>query len=197
MNKEDQLRHYIQSQGIIKTKELEFLGISRTHLATLVQSGEVVRLARGIYANSALEIDSQFFLAQVCKQVPMGIVCLLSALEFHKLGTQNPSEIWLAIPSHSHRPVVNYPPIHLVEFSFAPFSLGIQNFPYLGTDIRVYSPAKTVVDCFRYRNEIGLETAMEALKEYLRRFTTSEEIMEYAEKCRISQTIEHYLEALQ
>lgn len=197
MTKEDQLRHYIRSQGIVKTKELEFLGIPRKHLTSLLQSGEVVRLARGIYADSALEMDSQFFLAQVCKQVPMGIICLLSALEFHKLGTQNPSEVWVAIPSHSHRPAIAYPPIHLVEFSFAPFRLGIQNFPYLETDIRVYSPAKTVVDCFRYRNQIGLDTAMEALKDYLRQYSSSEEIMEYAEKCRISQAIKHYLEALQ
>jgi len=198
MTNTNKLLEIVRERGIVRAKELNDFGILRKELRAALEAGQLVRLARGIYAESSVAVSPRLLLAQVCKQIPAGVVCLLSALQYHNLGTQMPSEVWIAVPGHSHRPVSDYPPIHLVEFSKTAYSLGIEHAEYKQAEIRVYSPAKTVVDCFRFRNAIGLDVAMEALKDFLGKpGNTTDELMEYALSCRISTVLKPYVEALQ
>lgn len=192
------LLEIVRERGVLRAKELDDLGIARKHLTAALEAGQLIKLGRGIYAEADVPVNQNLLLAQVCKQIPSGIVCLVSALQFHKMGTQTPSEIWIAIPGHSHRASSDYPPIHLVEFSATAYKLGIEYSKYKEAEIRVYSPAKTVVDCFRFRNAVGLDVAMEALKDYMRKpGNTTDELMEYAVSCRISTVLKPYVEALQ
>ena len=194
----DRLLKIVRERGVLKAKELDDFGIARKHLTDALEAGQLIRLGRGIYAEADVPVSPHLLLAQVCKQIPSGVVCLVSALQFHKLGTQTPSEIWIAVPGHSHRPTSDYPPIHLVEFSATAYRLGIEYSEYKQTEIRVYSAAKTVVDCFRFRNSIGLDVALESLKDYLGKpGNTADELMEYAISCRISTVLKPYVEALQ
>jgi len=198
MTDTNKLLEIVRERGVLRAKELDDFGIARKQLTAALEAGQLIRLGRGIYAEADVQISPKLYLAQVCKQIPSGVVCLISALQFHKMGTQTPSEVWIAVPGHSHRPSSSYPPIHLVEFSATTYSLGIEYSEYKQTEIRVYSPAKTVVDCFRFRNAIGLDVALEALKDYLGKpGNTSAELMEYAVSCRISTVLKPYLEALQ
>lgn len=198
MNDTERLLEAVRERGVLRAKELKDLGIARRQLGAAVEAGQLVRLGRGLYAEANEPVSPKLLLAQVCKQIPSGVVCLLSALQFHKLGTQTPSEIWIAVPGHSHRPVSDYPPIHLVEFAPLVHGIGIEYSKYKQTEIRIYSAAKTVVDCFRFRNAIGLDVALEALKDYLRKpGNTTGELMKYAVSCRISTVIKPYVEALQ
>lgn len=198
MNDINRLLEIVRERGVLRAKDLGDFGIARKLLTDALKAGQLIRLGRGIYAEAAVPVSPQLLLAQVCKQIPLGVVCLVSALQYHKLGTQTPSEIWIAIPGHSHRPSSDYPPIHLVEFSPTAYSIGIEYSEYKETEIRVYSAAKTVVDCFRFRNSIGLDVALEALKDYLNKAgNTTNELMEYAVSSRISTVLKPYLEALQ
>jgi predicted transcriptional regulator of viral defense system len=198
MTDTDRLLEIVRERGIIRARELDTFGIARKHLTDALETGQLVRLSRGIYAEADVPVTPKILLAQVCKQIPSGVVCLISALQFHNLGTQTPSEIWIAVPGHSHRPTSDYPPIHLVEFSPTAYRLGIEYSEYKQTEIRVYSPAKTIVDCFRFRNSIGLDVALESLNDYLRKpGNTADELMEYAINCRISTVLKPYVEALQ
>ncbi len=194
----DELLSLVRSKGIIRARDLEEFRLTRKNLQKAVDLGLIVRLGRGLYADADVQENPDFFFAQVCKQIPAGVVCLVSALQFHKLGTQTPSEIWIAIPRHSYRPFIDYPPVNLVEFSPAAYELGIQHFDFKQTDIRVYSIEKTVVDCFRFRNQLGMDVALEALKEYLARPGVAiDKLMQYAVRCHISTVIDPYVKALQ
>ena len=136
-------------------------------------------------------------LAQACARVTHGIVCLLSALQFHGLGTQNPERVWMAIHPKSARPRIDYPPLHVVRFSGLALSEGVEEHRTSDGLIRVYSVAKTVADCFRYRNKIGLDVALEALRECRReRRATLDELWHYATIDRISTVMRPYLEAI-
>lgn len=194
----DELLGLFRTKGIVRSRDLTEFGIARKNLQTAMDRGLIMRLGRGLYAEADVEITPDFFLAQVCKQIPAGVVCLVSALQFHKLGTQTPSEISIAIPRHSHRPIIDYPPVNLVEFSPTAYELGIEYFNFKQTAIRVYSVEKTVVDCFRFRNQLGLDVVLEALKEYLARPGVAvDKLMQYAVRCHISTVIEPYVKALQ
>lgn len=198
MSNSDKLLAMVRDKGIIRAKDLNNSGIARKELKTALEQGQLVRLGRGLYAEANVSISPAFLLAQICKQIPAGVVCLVSALQFHKLGTQTPSEVWIAIPRHSYRPVSFYPPINLVEFSPTAYELGIEVFDFKGAAIRVYSQEKTVVDCFRFRNLIGIDVALEGLKDYLAGpHADADKLMQYAVKCHISTVIEPYVKALQ
>lgn len=127
--------------------------------------------------------------------VPSGVVCLLSALRFHEVGTQNPHQVWLAIHPKARLPRVQQPPLHIVRFSGPALELGIEVHELEGKPVKVFSAAKTVVDCFRYRNKLGLDVALEALRDLLARGGSPDEVWKLAQACRIASVMQPYLEA--
>ena len=145
----------------------------------------------------AAGVTEHHTLAEACVRVPHGVVCLLSALRYHDLTTQAPFEVWLAVETDKWRPVVDYPPLRIVRFSGAAFTEGVEEHLVEGVTVRVYGVAKTIADCFKYRNKIGLDVALEALRDVRdRRLATNDALWRYAQVCRVANVMLPYLEAL-
>lgn len=187
----------VRRQGVIRPKDLNKQGISTKYLSLVHAEGSVHRIARGVYALADAEASEHHSLVEASTQVPKGIICLLSALRFHELTTQSPFEVWMAIEEKAWKPAVVYPPIRFVRFSGEAWRYGagehrIGNFP-----IRVYSPAKTVADCFKYRNKIGLEVAIEALRDvWGQKRATMDELWRAAAVCRVQNVMKPFIESL-
>jgi len=187
----------IRKIGVMRTKDFESLGLSRTQLQRFCRRGQIQRVGWGLYTLPNTEFSINHTLAQACKKVPHGIGCLLTALRFHALTTQSPYEVWLAIDPKARRPKDNGPPLRIVRFSGRALEEGVEEHKAEGIKVRVYSPAKTVADCFKYRNKIGLDVALEALKEGWReRRFTMDQLWRYAKICRVSNIMRPYLESL-
>jgi Predicted transcriptional regulator len=162
----------------------------------MVRRGEIQRVGRGVYRplDEATEMDS---VAAVCARVPNGIVCLLTALAIHRIGTQLPPDVWIALDRKSRKPKIHDLPVRLVRFSGAMLTYGVEGHAIQGVNARITSPARTVVDCFRYRNKIGIDVALEALKESLRtRRATVDAIIRAAQVCRVYSVMSPYLQAV-
>ena len=171
--------------------------MSRTSLSRLTQKGEIERVARGLYLRPEAEITEHHSLVEAACQVPRGIICLLSALSFHDLTTQSPFEVWMALNVKSGRiPKVTYPALHVVWFSGAALEYGVEEHILEGHSVRVTSAAKTVADCFKYRHKIGIDVAVEALRDYLRRAKSWDSLWEACRVCRMTRVMEPYLAAL-
>ncbi len=187
----------VKKAGILRPRDLETHGIPRIYLRMAVDQGAIMRVGRGLYVAGGTRPTEHHSLAQASKRVPKGVVCLLSALRFHDLTTQSPFEVWLAIGEKARLPKSDNPPLHIVRFSHKALAYGVQEHRVEGVAVRVFSPAKTVADCFRYRNKIGLDVALEALRECRRkRRATSDEIWRAAKACRVANVMRPYLEAL-
>jgi predicted transcriptional regulator of viral defense system len=183
--------------AFFRPSRMEEVGVSRYQLRSLIRRGVVERVARGLYRFRDAEPTEHYSLAMACARVPNSIVCLLSALSVHEIGTQLPREVWLAIPHKAEPPRVPELKLRLVRFSGAAWTYGIQDTAFEGVPARVTSPARTVVDCFRYRNKVGLDVAMEALRDTVRsRKATISEINRAAEVFRLQTVITPYMEAL-
>ncbi|MEA5517318.1 type IV toxin-antitoxin system AbiEi family antitoxin domain-containing protein [Nodularia sp. UHCC 0506] len=197
MSKTQQVLDYAREKGIIRAKDIEAQGIHRQYLKRLEQQGLLIRSARGIYTFAEAEITEGHTLAETAKRVPSGVICLLSALSFYGLTTQAPFEVWLAIP-HKHRPPKdNLLPLKIVYMSGKSLCEGVEEHLIEGVNVRVYSLAKTVVDCFKFRNKIGLDVALEALRECWReRRCSIDELWDYAKICRVHNVIRPYLNSL-
>ena len=183
--------------GIIRPRDLEEYGIPREYLRRLCDKGVLERQSRGIYTLRGAELTEHHSLVQACKRLPKGVVCLLSALRFHGLTTQSPFEIWMAIDRKARLPKVEGMPLRLVRFSGEALTEGIERHRIEGVDVSVYCPAKTVADCFKYRNKIGLDVALEALRECRReRRCTMDDLWRFAKVCRVANVMRPYLEAL-
>jgi len=183
--------------AFFRPRDIEPLGVSFSELQRLVSEGTVEKVSPGLYRLAATEPNELETIAMVASAIPTGIVCLLSALRIHNIGTQSPHAVWLALERRARKP--SRPParLRIVRFSGAMLSYGVQERPVLGVRVRVTSPARTVVDCFRYRNKIGLDVALEALREAVRsRVARVDEIMRAAEVCRAQTIMRPYLEAL-
>lgn len=186
-----------ESQGMIRVRDAEDRGIHREVLRRLTEQGRLVRVARGTYAPASSDPSTHHDLAVAATRVPQGVVCLLSALAYHEIGTQLPHEVWMTIDRRARKPHVDQPPMRFILASGAALELGIETVEIDGVSVRIYNPAKCVVDCFRYRRHVGLEVAVEALRETLRlRRATASEIDEYARKCRVGSVVRPYLEAV-
>jgi predicted transcriptional regulator of viral defense system len=186
----------VKRLGVARPRDLLLLGIRREYAQRLLERGALVRVARGLYAVPDAEISSHRSLAEVAKAVPGGTVCLLSALRFHRLTTQSPSEIWIAVDVHAWKPRNTSFPVRTVYFSGPALTQGIEIHEIDSVPVRIYSAAKTVADCFKYRNKIGPEVAVEALKDYLKRHRRgADELWRFAKVCRVSNVIRPYLEA--
>jgi predicted transcriptional regulator of viral defense system len=181
--------------GIFRSRDLG--GISRQYLRLAEEQGKVTRVARGLYMASDANVTEHHDLALAAKRVPHGVVCLLSALRFHELTTQMPFEVWLAIDPKARLPKTEYPPLRIVRFSRTALTHGAAPHIIEGVTVRITTPAKTVADCFKYRNKIGLDVALEALRDCCReRKATLDEIWEAAKVCRVANVIRPYMESL-
>jgi predicted transcriptional regulator of viral defense system len=186
-----------RKRGLIRPRDLEPLGLSRVTLTRLVRQGALTRVARGLYALPNRSISEHTALAEVARKHPQAIVCLLSALRFHELTTQSPFEVWLAIPNKARAPKLDYPPLRIVRFSGPLLAEGVEEHSIDGVPVRITSVAKTVADCFKYRNKIGLDVALEALREAWKgRRVGMDELWRYARLCRVANVMRPYLESL-
>lgn len=187
----------LRDEGLLRPRKLTALGIPRSTLQRLLEAGEVERVARGLYSLPGRLLSTHQSLLEVSTQVPEGVICLLSALSYHGIGTQLPHEVWIAIGSKARKPTVSQVPIRVVRFSAQALDHGVETREIGGVELRVTSPAKTVADCFKYRNKIGLDIAVEALREGWqdRRFRPAE-LSAAARVCRVDKVIRPYLEAL-
>lgn len=182
---------------MLRPRDLQAVGISPGYLNQLHLQGILARPSRGLYVSASAEPREHQSLAEACKRVPHGIICLLSALQFHELTTQAPFEVWMTISEKARLPRLEYPPLRIVRSSGKALAFGIQRVQIEGVPIQVYSPAKTVADCFKYRNKIGLDVAIEALRDCLQqRQATMDELWDAAKVCRMANVMRPYLEAM-
>ena len=197
MSKTQQVLELAREMGAIAAKDVEALGIHRQYLKRLEQLGLLIRSGRGIYTYVDAEITEKHSLVEAALRVPHGVVCLLSALSFHELTTQAPFEIWLAIDQKARSPKEAILPLRIVYMSGQALSAGIESHSIEGVPVRVYCLAKTVADCFKYRNKIGQDVALEALRSCCQqRRCTIDELWHYAKICRVQNVIRPYLESL-
>ena len=172
-------------------------GIHPEHIRRLVRAGQLTRVGRGLYAVPTPRTTEHHTLAEIATRVPKGVFCLLTALRFHGLGTQNPREVWLAVDRRGGIPRVDFARIRLVRISGAALTSGIDVHNIENVAVRITSPARTVVDCFKFRNKTGLDVAVEALREYRRlRKGTADELWRHADRLRMTRVMRPYWDAL-
>ena len=193
----DKVLDLVREVGVIRPRDLEAAGIPGSYLSRLARNGELDRVGRGLYTLVDAAPSEHRSLAEVAKRVPRGVVCLFSALRFHELTTQTPFEVWLAMGQKDRTPRPNGTRLRIVRFSGKARTSGIEAHIIEGVQVHVYSPAKTVADCFKFRNKIGIDIAVEALRDCLdQRRCTTDELFEYARVCRVSRVMRPYVEAL-
>jgi predicted transcriptional regulator of viral defense system len=193
----DKVLELVKKAGVLRPRDLEPYGIPRVYLSRLHAAGKLQRIGRGLYVLPGTNVSEHRSLAEACKRIPNGVICLLSALRFHELTTQSPFEVWLAIGEKAWRPRVEYPPLRIVRFASAALSAGVEEHRIDGVSVPVFIPAKTVADCFKYRNKIGLDVAIEALRECWRSKRCSmDDLWQYAKICRVQNVMRPYLESL-
>ena len=191
------IMQYIGQHGMVRPRDIEAIGLPREYLLRLHRQGRLNRSGRGIYSLPDATVTEHHSYAEVAKRVPEAVICLLSALVFHNITTQCPASVWISLGQGARKPVLTSPSLRIVRLSGPSRTQGIENHQAEGVPVRVYSVAKTVADCFKFRNKIGLDVAMEALKDALRqKRATIDEIYRYAKICRVSNVIRPYMEAL-
>jgi predicted transcriptional regulator of viral defense system len=188
----------VREAGVLRARDLEQHGIPRIYLQRLKDRGLIQRVGHGMYTLQGAVLTERHSLAEACKRIPGGVVCLLSALRFHGLTNQNPFEVWMAVARKAWRPKAGTLPLRLVFASGPAFSEGVEEHDVEGVRVRVYSAAKTVADCFRYRNKIGVDVAVEALRDFRKRHPKDlDDLWRFSEIDRVSRVIRPYLESLQ
>jgi predicted transcriptional regulator of viral defense system len=184
-------------KGMLRPSDLDAIGTHRVVLTRMTAKGLLEKVGRGIYRLPESQPSEHESLSSIATKVPQAVFCLLSALQFHALTTQLPRQVWIAMPRGSHTPKIDYPPVRMVQFAGSAYSEGIELFERDQVKLRVYGVAKTVADCFKYRNKIGLDVALEALKDARAQNKASiDEIWRYAKICRVSNVMRPYLEAI-
>jgi predicted transcriptional regulator of viral defense system len=188
---------YVGQHGIVRPRDIEAIGLPREYLVRLHRQGRLSRPGRGIYTLPDANVTERHSYAEVAKRVPEAVICLLSALAFHEITTQSPPSVWIALGKGARTPALASPSLRIVRLSGLSLTTGIVNHQIDGVPVRVYSAAKTVADCFKFRNKIGLDIAIEALKDCLHQKRASiNAIYRYAKVCRVSNVIRPYMEAL-
>lgn len=184
-------------KGVIGASDLKTLGISRNYLYSLNREGKLQKVARGLYELPDNQTTEHSTLIEVMKRVPNAVVSLISALSYYDLTTQLPHEVWITVPRGAWRPKIEYPALNLTYASKEIYSYGISKFKINGVEIKIYSPAKTIVDCFKFRNKIGLDIAIEALKRaWESKKVSMDELTKAAQVCKVAKIIRPYLEAI-
>lgn len=186
-----------KSNGLLRARDVELAGAPRSKLAQLVQDGQLQRVSRGLYSLPDRPPSEHESLIEVAVKSPQGVICLISALRFHELTTQQSSEVWLAIPHKAHPPKIDYPPVRIVHMSGDAMGQGVETVIVAGISVRVFNVAKTVADCFKFRNKIGLDVALEALREaWHGKRANMDELWRYAQICRVANVMRPYMESL-
>lgn len=196
---EERIIKLVKARGLIRARDIEAEGLHTQTLTRLVREGKLERAARGLYRlpDPDYEITEHHGLVLGASVAPKGVVCLLSALQFHVIGTQLPRQLWMALPRGTRKPTPEYPPMRFVRMSGEAFMAGIEEHVLEGQVVRVYDVAKTVVDCFKFRNKIGMDVALEALNDGWRdRRYTMTDIAKYARICRVWNIMRPYLETV-
>lgn len=193
----EKLIKLVQEKGVIRAKDLKAHRIPDIYLNRLVEKGQIQRISRGIYTATNSNPSSYQTLAEACKRIPNGIICLLSALNFYNITTQIPPQVWIAVDMKAWHPKEYSIPLRIIRFSGKALHEGVETHKVEGVSIRVYCVAKTIADCFKYRNKIGLDIAIEALKDaYRQKKCTIDEIWHFARICRVANVIRPYLESI-
>ncbi len=196
-NIEAEILDFIKGRGIIRPQDFVSKKWTRMHLQRLVEKGQIKKIGRGLYSSINSVITENHSLAEVAKLAPNSVICLISALQFYNLTTQIPSQIWIAVDIKAARPKIAYPPIKIINMTGRSLNDGIKQYEIEGVPVKVFSPAKTVADCFKFRNKIGLDVAIEALRDSLeKKQATYDEIWKYAGICRVRRVMQPYMEAL-
>ncbi len=187
----------VRKNGWLRASDLADAGVPRVVLTRMAASGQLERAARGLYRLPDSGSSEHEGLVTVASKVPQAVVCLLSALQFHGLTTQLPWQVWIAMPRGSHVPRLEYPPIRMVQFTGEAYTQGIETHERDGVKLHVYSVAKTVADCFKHRNKIGMDVALEALKDARAQGRASfDDLWRCAKVCRVSNVMRPYMEAV-
>lgn len=187
-----------EHQGVLRTSQALQLGIAPRTLYALRDAGTLIEVSRGLYRLANLPPLSQPDLVTVAMRIPRGVICLISALAYHDLTTQIPHAVHVALPRDAEKPRLDYPPIRLFWFSGQALTTGVEKHNLDGVTVKIYSPEKTVADCFKYRNKIGLNIALEALKRCRERNRCSvQRLLHFSRICRVEKVMRPYLEALQ
>ena len=196
-SKSKQVLDLARKAGILRPRDLAPQRIPRTYLQRLEERGLLVKETRGQYKLPDAKVTENHSLAEACKRVPRGVVCLLSALQFHKLTTQAPSDVWLALDRKARAPGSGVQPLRIVRMSGKALTEGVDEHRIEGVAVKVYQPAKTVADCFKYRNKIGLDIALEALRDFKHKHRSGmDDLWRYAKICRVERVMRPYLEAM-
>jgi predicted transcriptional regulator of viral defense system len=197
MTQSAQILDFARSHRLLGAADVRARGWSPQLLLRLHQAGKLQRMARGLYSLPGAEITEHQSLIEICHQAPLAVVCLLSALQFHEVGTPLAHEVWIAMPEGTHAPRLDYPRLRVARMRGPAYSEGIVSVTEFGAAIRVYSVAKTVADCFKFRHKIGLDVAIEALKDAWRtRKFTMPELSHFARINRVERVMQPYLEAV-
>ena len=187
----------IKQHGIMRLCDLKSRGVNPATLARLVEEGVLHRPSRGLYELAGAEIDIAHSLAEIAKRIPKGVICLVSALQFHEITLQLPSRVWVAIGSKDRKPSVEYPPVRIARFSEKALTLGVETHHIDAVPVPIFDPAKSIVDCFRFRKDVGLDVALEALRMGWRsRKAKPDDITRYAQELRIWSVVRPYLESV-
>jgi predicted transcriptional regulator of viral defense system len=188
---------FLSRGGILRTKEAIQAGIHPRTLYELLDKGIIERLSRGLYRLANIKPLESPDIVSVSKRVPEGVFCLISALAFFEMTTQIPHEIYLAVERNSRPPNIDYPPVRVFRFNKEAFNEGVETYTVDSYPLRIYTSEKTLVDCFKYRNKIGMDTVIEALKLYgERKKVKVNELMRYAKICRVEKVMKPYLESI-
>lgn len=194
---EQRIQKLLRRAGTARSRELVAAGMTRSQLSRMVGTGQLLRVARGLYAMPDYRGGEHSALVAVAKRAPGVVFCLLTALRIHDLTTQAPFEVWIAIGNKAHPPRLDYPPLRTIRLSDVALAAGVEMHPIDGAEMRVTSVAKTVADCFKFRNKIGLDVALEALREARRtKKASADELWRYARINRVTNVMRPYLEAV-
>jgi predicted transcriptional regulator of viral defense system len=195
-SKLERARALTAERGILRPRDLVAHGLPAAYMRALEDEGLVERVRRGVYIRPDADLTIHESLLEVAVRVPSGVICLASAVRFHGLGTQDPARVWLALPRGARTPARDLR-LRVVRLSPAPFAAGIEGHPIAGVELRVYGVAKTIADCFKFRGKVGLDVALEALREGWReRRFSLDELWRYAELNRVARVMQPYLEML-
>ena len=193
----DQILQLARRRKLLSAADVRAQGLKPQLLIKLHQSGKLARVARGLYSLPGSQPTEHESLIEVCRRVPRGVVCLLSALQYYEIGTQLPHEVWLALPEATQTPPIDYPPLRIVRLRGAAYAEGIETITEEGSPLRVYNLDKTIADCFKFRHKIGLDVALEALKEAWQQHKLNlDRVAHFAEVNRVSKVMQPYLETV-
>lgn len=196
-SQQQQILDLARTNGLIRSRDLIARALPRVALTRMVRQGLLKRVGRGLYATPERSMSEHGTLAEVARKNPDAIVCLISALRFHDLTTQSPFEVWIAIPNKANAPRMDYPPLRITRFSGAALTEGIEEHVIDGGTVRITCVAKTIADCFKHRNKIGLDVALEALQDAWReKRLRMDELWHYARMGRVANVMRPYLESL-